>query len=102
MTGNRKEGPMAQDDRRFDYDPMIYDVMRECANVLRGDYIDLANHAGTAAEREALLAAERGVTGEADQVDIYDVDAVRAKTDEFNARYKAIEDAAKRNEKKAV
>ena len=89
---------MTQNKKLFDYDPMMYDVMRESATRLGGEYIDLANHARTAAEREAFLAADRGVQREAQQVDIYDADAVKAKTGEFAARLGAIEAAAVRRE----
>ncbi|KAE8128699.1 hypothetical protein [Bifidobacterium tibiigranuli] len=93
---------MAQNDKRFDYDPMIYDVMRESATRLGGEFIDLANHAGTEAEREAFIVADRGLMNEARQVDAHDVEAVKAMTDEFGERLRMIEDAEKQDERKAA
>ncbi|MES2865900.1 MAG: hypothetical protein V4703_03970 [Actinomycetota bacterium] len=40
-----------------DFDPMIYDIMRETATELRGEYIWLSDHADTAAERDAATTA---------------------------------------------
>ncbi|KAE8128770.1 MULTISPECIES: hypothetical protein [Bifidobacterium] len=78
------------DKKLYDYDPMIYDVMRESAIRLGGKYISLARQSKTDAEREAFFAADRGVQQEADQVDRYNVNAVKTKTAEFADRLNAI------------
>ncbi|MCI1674249.1 MAG: hypothetical protein LKI34_08570 [Bifidobacterium tibiigranuli] len=89
---------MAEKKQRYDYDPMIYDVMRESANRLRGEFVNLSNQADSDAERQAFDAAELGVYREAEQVDAHDVDAVRAKTADFDARINAIVQPVRRHE----
>jgi hypothetical protein len=76
--------------KKWDYDPMIYDVMRESATRLGGKYIALARKASTVAEKEALYAADRGIQQEADMVDSGDVHAVEAKTRDFSERLSLI------------
>lgn len=72
--------------RADDYDPMIYDVMRESANRLVGEYTYLAHRAENVAVRHALLDAVVGVRREIHMVDIDSREAVEAETDEFSRR----------------
>ena len=64
------------------YDPMIYDVMRESANRLVGEYMYLAHRTKDAVMRNALLDAIGGVRREASMVD---ADS-REETAEFSQR----------------
>ncbi|MBP2436938.1 hypothetical protein [Microbacterium amylolyticum] len=77
--------PSSKGQRLYDYDPMIYDLLREAANVLRGEYIGLANESAEP-ERSRFLKAERAVSREVDAVDSYDRAAVESLTAEFRGR----------------
>lgn len=68
------------------YDPMIYDVMRESANRLVGEYMYLAHRTKDAVMRNALLDAINGVRKEASMVDASSREAVEGKTAEFARR----------------
>lgn len=68
------------------YDPMIYDVMRESANRLVGEYMYLAHRTKDAVMRNALLDAIGGVRREASTVDADSREAVEEKTAEFSQR----------------
>lgn len=69
-----------------DYDPMIYDAMREAANRLRGLYVARQNQAGSEQERQHWLEKQIAVRLEADEVDTYSLDAVQALRASFVAR----------------
>ena len=79
-------------EQHTDYDPMIYDVMRESAVRLAGRYIWLSRQAETEQERQRLLEQQRSVMREADDVDTYDVDAVQAKRADFTRRLRELMD----------
>jgi hypothetical protein len=81
-------------EKTYDYDPMIYDVMRESAIRLGGEYIALARKSADPQQKRALLLADRGIQEEARGVDSHDVDAVKAKTREFGRRLKDLHPAA--------
>ncbi|WP_282858898.1 hypothetical protein [Pseudoclavibacter helvolus] len=81
----------ANSDPVDDYDPMIYDAMREAANRLRGLYVARQNEATTEEDRERWLEKQIGVRIEADEVDTYSLDDVQALRASFVARYRAEE-----------
>lgn len=68
------------------YDPMIYDVMRESANRLVGEYMYLAHRTKDVIMRNALLDAVNGVRRETSMVDVDSRKAVEEKTREFSQR----------------
>ncbi|KAA8830100.1 hypothetical protein [Bifidobacterium tissieri] len=68
------------------YDPMIYDVMRESANRLIGEYMYLAHRTKDAVMRNALLDAINGVRKETSMVNADSREAVEEKTAEFSQR----------------
>ncbi|MFD0704567.1 hypothetical protein ACFQY8_02220 [Alloscardovia venturai] len=74
-----------------DYDPMLYDIMRETANRLAGEFIYLSRQAQNPIEKQAFLEANYGVMQETNTVDISSKEAVEAKTREFAQRLKHIE-----------
>lgn len=81
----------ANSDPVDDYDPMIYDAMREAANRLRGLYVARQNEATTEEDRERWLEKQIDVRIEADEVDTYSLDDVQALRASFVARYRAEE-----------
>jgi hypothetical protein len=74
----------------IDYDPMVYDVLRETATQLRGLYLSRAHQATTTAERDQLAAAALTVRLEVDAVDVHNEYAVRAKTAELTDRLRLL------------
>ncbi|OZG69600.1 hypothetical protein [Bifidobacterium eulemuris] len=68
------------------YNPMIYDAMRESANRLVGEYTYLANRTDDMVMRNALLDAIRGVRQEVTMTDADSRKDVEAKTAEFASR----------------
>ncbi|WP_424467217.1 hypothetical protein [Pseudoclavibacter helvolus] len=72
-----------------DYDPMIYDAMREAANRLGGLYMERWHLAKTSEERDLWLQKNIAVSIEADAVDSYSLDEVQAKRAEFVRRFRA-------------
>lgn len=76
------------DDRYFD--PMIYDIMRETATELRGEYIWLSRHADTAAEREAARAEHSALWKDVDAVPGFDRAVIEAKTAEYRSRLRRL------------
>lgn len=81
----------ANSDPVDDYDPMIYDAMREAASRLRGLYVARQNEATTEEDRERWLEKQIDVRIEADEVDTYSLDDVQALRASFVARYRAEE-----------
>jgi len=81
-----------QPGRTMDYDPMVYDVMRETAARLRGAYIARERAAGTEADQQRWAQANLDVWTEVEAVDVYDEDAVRAKTAELRERLRPLLD----------
>lgn len=69
-----------------DFDPMIYDIMRETATELGGEYIWLSDHADTLAEREAATAADIALWQDMNSVRGSDLETIVAKTAEYRAR----------------
>lgn len=78
-------------EQHTDYDPMIYDVMRESAVRLAGKYSWLADQAETDEERKRWIEMDWAVMREADDVDTYDVDSVQAKRAEFVQRLRDLQ-----------
>lgn len=76
------------------FDPMIYDIMREAANELRGEYIWLANHAATDAEREGYEREDHALWREAQQVNSRDRAMIEVKTAEYRSRLQQLRSAA--------
>ena len=76
------------------FDPMIYDIMRETANELRGEYVWLSDHAATETERTDYAREDHAVWQEAQQVDSRDRAAIEAKTAEYRARLERLRAAA--------
>ncbi|WP_146080677.1 hypothetical protein [Pseudoclavibacter sp. RFBB5] len=74
-----------------DYDPMIYDAMREAANRLRSLYVARQNEASSEEERQRWLEKQISVRVEADNVDTYSLGAVQELRASFVARFKAEE-----------
>lgn len=79
--------------KTFDYDPMVYDAMRELANQLGGRYIHQSYTATTDDEREHWRLEALKVSREAEEVDPYDEAAVRAKTADLAGRLRALQAA---------
>lgn len=69
-----------------DFDPMIYDIMRETATELRGGYIWLSRHADTEAEREAAREAQIALWKDVNAVRGSDLATIQAKTVEYRTR----------------
>lgn len=78
------------DGRALDYDPMVYDVLRETATQLRGRYLHWSYTAADPDERERWRLEALNVRREVDAVDVYDEAAVRAKTTELADRLRAL------------
>ncbi|GAB3304897.1 hypothetical protein [Pseudoclavibacter terrae] len=72
-----------------DYDPMIYDAMREAANRLGGLYMERWHQARTTEERDLWLQKNIAVSLEADAVDSYSLAEVQAKRAELVRRFEA-------------
>lgn len=77
-----------------DFDPMIYDIMRETATELRGEYIWLSRHADTEAEREAAREAHIALWQDVNSVHGFDLPTIKAKTVEFRTRLQQLRAAA--------
>ncbi|MCE7482876.1 MULTISPECIES: hypothetical protein [Microbacterium] len=73
-----------------DFDPMIYDIMRETATELRGEYIWLSDHADTAAERDAATTAHITLWQDVNSVSGRDLATIQAKTDEYRSRLRQL------------
>lgn len=73
-----------------DFDPMVYDIMRETATELRGEYIWLSSHADTAAARDAATAAHIALWQDVDSVRGSDLATITAKTDEYHSRLRQL------------
>lgn len=84
----------ANSDPVDDYDPMIYDAMREAANRLGGLYMERWHLATTTEEREKWLQMNIALSLEADAVDSYALSDVQAKRAEFVRRFRAEDDSA--------
>jgi len=76
--------------RTMDYDPMIYDALRETANRVAGKYVAWAYRALTAAEDARWMQMVRDVRAEVRDIDTYDESAIRAKTAELTERFRAM------------
>lgn len=83
MTEDTDMGPVD------DYDPMIYDAMREAANRLGGLYMERWHLANTPEERDLWLQKNIAVSLEADAVDSYSLVDVQTKRAEFARRLRA-------------
>lgn len=73
-----------------DFDPMVYDIMRETATELRGEYIWLSDHAGTAAERDAATTAHIALWQDVNSVSGRDLATIQAKTAEYRSRLRQL------------
>ncbi|WEV46859.1 hypothetical protein OZX62_00725 [Bifidobacterium sp. ESL0690] len=82
-------------ERQPGYDPMLYDVMRECGYRLAGEYIYRSRHAESPEAKEEWLQKNLSVSGEIDSVNFRDERAVRAKTEDFNRRLEEMVGSAK-------
>jgi len=76
--------------RTMDYDPMVYDVLRDTATRLGGKYIARAYRALTADEDDRWMQMDLDLQREVRGVDIYDEHAVRSKTAELTERYRLV------------
>jgi len=77
-----------------DFDPMIYDIMRETATELRGEYIWLSTHAATAAECDAATAAHIALWQDVNSVRGSDLATIKSKTDEYRSRLRQLRTTA--------
>lgn len=66
-----------------DYDPMIYDAMRETANVIMGRYIAWEYAASTQAEKDHWSAETNKIQDSLQKVDPDSLCSVRAKQEEL-------------------
>ncbi|MBS1673129.1 MAG: hypothetical protein JSS74_04110 [Actinobacteria bacterium] len=73
-----------------DFDPMVYDIMRETATELGGEYVWLSRHAATATEREAAKAADIALWQDVNSVRGSDLATIKAKTDEYRSRLREL------------
>lgn len=69
-----------------DFDPMLYDIMRETATELRGGLIWLARHADTETEREAARQEHIALWADVNAVRGSDLRTIQAKTAEYRSR----------------
>lgn len=70
--------------------PMVYDVMREAANWLQGEYLARERATQDADEKQRWREAQCRVDDEVRAVDPQDQDLVRAKNDEFTRLREAL------------
>lgn len=82
---------MPSDEPSDDYDPMIYDAMREAANRLGGLYMERWHLAESEADKEKWLALNRQVWRESRAVDPSSLGAVQSARADFVARFRAEE-----------
>lgn len=73
-----------------DFDPMVYDIMRETATELRGEYIWLSDHADSAAARGAAMAAHIALWQDVNSVRGSDLATIKAKTEEYRSRLRQL------------
>lgn len=73
-----------------DFDPMVYDIMRETATELGGEYVWLSRNAGTEAEREAARATQIALWQDVNSVRGSDLATITAKTDEYRSRLRQL------------
>jgi hypothetical protein len=76
--------------RTFDYDPMVYDTMRELATQLGGYYMSRAYAATSDVEHDRWSSIDLELQREIHAVDVYDEAAIRAKTAELGERLRAV------------
>lgn len=69
-----------------DFDPMVYDIMRETATELGGEYVWISRHADTEAERDAARAADVALWQDVNSVRGSDLATIKAKTAEYRSR----------------
>lgn len=82
---------MPSDEPIDDYDPMIYDAMREAANRLGGLYMERWHLAESEADKEKWLALNQQVWRESRAVDPSSLVAVQSARADFVARFRAEE-----------
>ncbi|MGL4339997.1 MAG: hypothetical protein ACRCSP_06210 [Rhodoglobus sp.] len=70
--------------------PMVYDIMREAANWLQGEYLAREREAHSADEQQRWRDAQYRVDDEVRAIDPRDQDVVRAKTAEFTRLREAL------------
>ena len=70
--------------------PMVYDVMREAANWLQGEYLARERAAQDATEKQRWRDAQCRVDDDVRAVEPQDKDLVRAKADEFTRLREAL------------
>ena len=95
LPDGRYAVPITEEDARElglypDYDPMIYDVLRETANHLRGRYLHLAREAATPDAARRWNEAFTAVGVEVRAVDSRDRVQVERKTAELADRLRAL------------
>lgn len=73
-----------------DFDPMVYDIMRETATELGGEYVWLSDHAGTEDERESAKAAHLALWQDVNSVPGRDLALIQAKTAEYRSRLRQL------------
>ena len=73
-----------------DFDPMVYDIMRETATELGGEYVWLSRNAATEAEREAARATQIALWQDVNSVRGSDLATITAKTDEYRSRLRQL------------
>lgn len=73
-----------------DFDPMVYDIMRETATELGGGYVWLSRNASTEAEREAAKAAQIALWQDVNSVSGRDLATIQAKTAEYRSRLRQL------------
>ncbi|MFT8593600.1 MAG: hypothetical protein ABF747_08360 [Bifidobacterium sp.] len=86
----------------FSYDPMIYDVMRESANYLKGTYSHLADLAEDPKIKAALMETVWQIGREVEEVNASDMQAVESKSREFTQRLQYISNAGKKLKRAAA
>lgn len=69
-----------------DFDPMVYDIMRETATELGGEYVWISRHADTEAEQDAARAADVALWQDVNSVRGSDLATIKAKTAEYRSR----------------
>lgn len=73
-----------------DFDPMVYDIMRETATELAGEYVWLSRKAGTEAERDAAKAIHVALWQDVNSVSGRDLATIQAKTAEYRSRLRQL------------
>lgn len=84
--------PQSQAEDNGEWDPMIYDVMREKANMLGGWYVALEREAGNPAEAERWRDRHSQLIKDVEAVPAFNLAAVEAASAEISRQFELVRD----------